>query len=264
MAVPGEEITFKEEDSENDLELDNAMQTAISDAVSKVGITDIFEGNELDLWVVADKKGLRTAVFDDYHISLCEYGDMKFSTKLEFNLPFSTFTTINDLSDGEAYDIVVGSSTIRAHNDFFRIVMPLLQDNDREQTIEDVIGLCTSLSPKKSDASFTIGQDDLDITLDNINSVHEEGVGCELIFGKDDVHFHLKTGFGEVNDYPPVEKVKGKKGSTLILNQHLLSDCLNAYSSKGKIDFHVKDENIIWCQDATEKYTATYVTLLLN
>ncbi|QJT71048.1 hypothetical protein GR11A_00010 [Vibrio phage vB_VcorM_GR11A] len=262
--IPGEDIVFNDEDSEKDMELNKDIQSLLTSAIDKVGITDIFEGNDLELWVRANKKGMTVACFDAYHVALCQYPDIKVKDPLEFNLPYETFSAINELAEGEAFDVKVGASTISASNEFFRIVMPLLQSNDMEQTIDDVIEFVGDLNPSKADAGFKISLSDLETTLANVNSVHEDGVGCELIFEKKDVKFSLKTSYGEVNDHPPVDEVSGKKGTTVVVNQHLFEDCLNAYPSKDNVDVKIQGEDLLWFQSTTEKYTATYITQLLG
>lgn len=267
--VPGEDINFESmKGAETALNIDDNLRAALDTALSKVGVTDIFTGSELDLWVDACNNEMHVACFDGYHIahSLFEL-DVKHDTK--FNLPFSTFSVINELANGEKYEIRVSDSHIFAYNSDFKIMMPLLQDSNNRLTIQNVIDTSRSFNQDvKPDAKFTIQLDELSTTLDNISAIHEDGIGFELIVTRDGVKFHMKTGYGEVNDNPLVGEIeiasKKDKEVRAVVNRELLADTLSAYRGKGSVTLNLsKQHDAMWFTDSSDKNYSTYICLLL-
>ncbi|WYW02105.1 hypothetical protein Pori4_00233 [Pseudomonas phage vB_PpuM-Pori-4] len=252
--------------SKDDVILDQSIRTALQTAVNRVGLTDVVEGKELDLWVQANMKGLTVACFDTLHVATLHFSELKVKRDFNLNLPLSTFTTIQGLTESGEFTIGIADNTITAYSDEFFVSMPLLQETARTQSLADVLSLLQTITSNGSpEASFTCSVEDLNTALGSTNAVFETGAKTRLtVEKKTGVTINIKTSYGQVNDQVANDNFTGS--GEFVISQPLLEDILRVYSDD-KITLKLYNDKPASLLSATGKvkdYTYTYIALLMD
>lgn len=251
--------------SKDDVILDQGIRTALSTAINRVGLTDVVEGNELDLWIRADLKGLTVACFDTVHVAMLNYSEIKVKREFNLNLPLSTFSTIQGLTESGEFSLGIADNTITAYSDEFFVSMPLLQETARTQSLSDVISLVKSISAdSKPEASFTCTSEDLNTALSATHSVFETGAKTRLnIDKKSGVKLSIKTSYGQVNDQIANDNFTGF--GEFVISQPLLEDIMRVYGDDTiTLKLFSKPASLLSVAGKVKDYTFHYIALLMD
>lgn len=176
------------------------MRKLLKDAAGLLYITDMIEGQPIDVHFRWDKNGITAAAADPYHAVIIE-GDADTKSAHRVTLPIDLAMKLSEI--GGTFDI--GETKVRAESELGRAEMNQVAASESVVPLESILGLLDLKPSWKAELNGT----DLSALLSNLGAV-VEGSDIEFDISEDSIAVDSKGRFGKVSGNVEISGVKGK------------------------------------------------------
>lgn len=176
------------------------MRKLLKEAASLLFITDMIEGQPIDVHFKWDKTGIIAAAADPYHAVIIE-GASESRASHRVTLPIDLAMKLAEI--GGQFDI--GETKVKAESELGRAEMNQVAASESVVPLESILGLLDLKPSWKAELNGT----DLSALLSNLGAV-VEGADIEFDIGTDSISVDSRGRFGKVSGNVEISGVKGK------------------------------------------------------
>lgn len=245
---------------ESVLKLSSTIFGSICTALDRVKLNPTHSNDPLDTFLRVNKKQLEASCLDNFHLGYyttpCDTG-----ANFQYGASKATFDILSKLSTiytGET-DLIFGNDIIKAINSEYSVSMPGIQTSDTSftkcKTYLDTL--------PKMHCSFKYKMSDLNLAIDNIMSIYEDGalVSLSKVPKKDLLEISIKTTLGSINDKINISKFKGSDFKDTF-DPRMLLDVLSVIKAETIESSYVDKKALLFkvsTEDASSIYSITVI-----
>lgn len=247
--LPLSEIVVAAPESGIELEIANNELILLNNACAEAGLTAPYlDGSpHLPLLIRISESGTEIASMDTFHVACIKISSVTRDEPLDLLLPSGSLTTIANVAGDAAYRVLLSESTIYAHNENFKLSLPMQQIESYNLTREHASKLRnTCLKGADDAASVVVAAEELRTILGNVYAVCEQGVPLYFKLNKKGIEVGVTTTYGSVKEALDA-KVTGT--GKFAYDPALLSEVISKIASKD-CTLHFTDR-YMWVMDKT-------------
>lgn len=228
--VPYEKISIDKQDKDI-IQFDDKLKKIMLDAISKISLESIHDDSSMISMIRVNNSYFNMVIADKYHAAWYKC-KLRNSSDLELDFPLSYVNVIKELDDNNL-NISSDNNLLYIWNKNYTVSLPHVAQTDNI-TYDGIVNKIKEM--KEFDNQIEVEVNKLSTILDNLMSIHEEGVSIKAKIIKDKLYLENTTSFGKIADAIVGNVIKSNK-KTINVEIHNVSDIIRLINKKVKISF---------------------------